>query len=174
MTCKCLGQFSKAVTNAIGLHPLCPPFHPISSIVASSLDLEGGAALPDWFLDFYQKRTAYLISHPQDKELQWGTRPHGIEGPALQVLQPYRSYSPTGMTKDLGQISASALQSLTPVAAMNSTAKEVIKQTKARIKGIMSPPTHTEVCLQLSERSFFHGPWSTLSTHGHHVSSLHQ
>lgn len=55
------------------------------------------------------------------------------------------------MTKDIAQLSASALQSLTPVAAMNSPAKEVIKQTKARIKGIMSPPTHSEGCLQLSE-----------------------
>lgn len=78
------------------------------------------------------------------------------------------------MTKDIGQLSASALQSLTPVVAMNSIAKEVITQTKARIKGIMSPPTHTEGPLQLSEGSSFHGLWSTVSTHGHHVSSLPQ
>lgn len=89
-------------------------------------------------------------------------------------VQPHRFYSPTGMTKDVGQLSASALQTLTPVTAMNSTAKEVIKQTKARIKGIMSPPTHTEGCLQLSEGRSFHGLWSTCSTHGHHISSLQQ
>lgn len=42
------------------------------------------------------------------------------------------------MTYNLGQLSVSFLQSLTPVATMTSPAKEAIKQTKARIKGIMS------------------------------------
>lgn len=50
---------------------------------------------------------------------------------------------------------------------MNSTAKEVIKQTKARIKGIISPPTHTEGCSQLSEGLSFHDPQSTFPTPRH-------
>lgn len=67
------------------------------------------------------------------------------------------------------------LQSLTPVAVTNCTAKEVIKQTKARIKGIMSPLTHTERRLSpTAEGSSFHGPWSALPTCGHHGSSLPQ
>lgn len=50
---------------------------------------------------------------------------------------------------------------------MNTTAKEVIKQTKARIKGIISPPTHTEGYSQPSEGSSFHDPWSTFPTPRH-------
>ncbi|CAK7296639.1 hypothetical protein VULLAG_LOCUS5567 [Vulpes lagopus] len=44
-------------------------------------------------------------------------------------VQPYRS----GMTKDIAQLSASALQSLTPVAAMNSPAKECLRKVHNKI-----------------------------------------
>lgn len=43
VTCKCTGQFSKAMTNP----------HPNSFTAASFLDLKRGAAFPDLFLDIF-------------------------------------------------------------------------------------------------------------------------
>ena len=150
------------MTNSPGLHPLRPSSHPNSSTGASFFFSIQKEKLP--FQSFIRNEHDTLSLIPRTRDCNWE------QDLTVLKIQPYRS----GTSKDLGQLLASASQSLTPVAAMSSTAKEVIKQTKARIKGIISPLTHTQGCVQLSEGSSFPGPWGTLPTPGHRVSSLLQ